>query len=217
MTKSVTSLPAKRQLKTEADRTQDAISRARTHLSALESPTPAVLHDALVSLDLDLDALQGIAGPAGDFAYARKVLYSNSELELLVMNWAPMQQCAPHDHGRSFGWIQIIDGVAEHRLYTLNQYDVPVPYLQRMEHTGHAYFAPRGQVHQMGNAGRERLLTLHLYSPPISGMQVYDIERCRSCIVSDDCGAWWPPERRQLLRERTLATGLPARHREDVS
>lgn len=173
---------------------QDGLTGARELFSAIRAPTPAMLHDALMALQVDIDALEEIAGPAGSFPYGRKVLFSNSTVELLVMNWAPLQECAPHDHGMSFGWIKILDGTARHRLYTLDHRDTPAAYLERTEHTGHAYFAPRGQVHQMGNGGSGRLLTLHLYAPPISGMQVYDLERCRACTVSDDCGAWWPAE-----------------------
>jgi cysteine dioxygenase len=182
----------------------DAISDAQQLLQDIDNPTPEGMRDLLVSLDFDADALEEIAGPAGLFPYGRKVICSTPEIELLVMNWAPRQECAPHDHGRSFGWIQIVDGTARHRLYTLDQHDVPALYLQRTEHAGQLYFAPHGQVHQMGNPGLERLITLHLYAPPISGMHIYDLERCRVCVVSDDCGAWWPAEKRQLLRERSL-------------
>ena len=36
------------------------------------------------------------------------------------------------------------------------------------------------------------------------GMKVYDLKRCAACVVSDDCGAWWPREQRQLLQELQL-------------
>ena len=52
--------------------------------------------------------------------------------------------------------------------------------------------------------GEKGLVTLHLYSPPISGMKVYDLEKCAACLVSDDCGAWWPEEQRQKIKEIRL-------------
>jgi cysteine dioxygenase len=182
----------------------DAISAAQQLLRDIDNPTPGGLRELLTSLVFDPDDLEEVAGPAGLFPYGRKVICSTPTTELLVMNWAPRHECAPHDHGSSYGWIQIVDGTARHRLYTLDQHDVPTPYLQRTEHAGQLYFAPRGQIHQMGNPGEGRLLTLHLYAPPISGMHVYDLERCRVCVVSDDCGAWWPAEKRQLLRQRSF-------------
>ncbi len=48
--------------------------------------------------------------------------------------------------------------------------------------------------------GNKGLLTLHLYAPPISGMKVYDLEKCAACVVSDDCGAWWPEDQKQRLK-----------------
>ncbi|MGM1006165.1 MAG: hypothetical protein ACQEW2_03745 [Bacillota bacterium] len=56
----------------------------------------------------------------------------------------------------------------------------------------------------MKSAGRENLVTLHLYSPPITGMKVYNLEKCAACVVSEDCGAWWPEEQRQKVREIQL-------------
>ncbi|KAF0825367.1 Cysteine dioxygenase Dlit [Cytobacillus firmus] len=40
--------------------------------------------------------------------------------------------------------------------------------------------------------------------PPITGMKVYDLEKCAACVVSEDCGAWWPEEQRQKVREIQL-------------
>lgn len=120
------------------------------------------------------------------------------------MNWANHRECAPHDHGSSYGWINIITGESTHMLHTLDQDDVPVPYLRRTEKAGFRFFAPRGMIHQMGNMTDDMLVTLHVYSMPITGMKVYDLERCAACVVSDDCGAWWPEDQRQRLREIKL-------------
>ncbi|WP_236561071.1 hypothetical protein [Pontibacillus sp. HMF3514] len=48
------------------------------------------------------------------------------------------------------------------------------------------------------------LVTLHLYAPPITGMMVYDLETCAACVVSDDCGAWWPEKLREKVKEIQL-------------
>lgn len=56
----------------------------------------------------------------------------------------------------------------------------------------------------MAEAGNTGLITLHLYAPPITGMKVYDLEKCAACVVSDDCGAWWPDDLRQQVKEIKL-------------
>jgi cysteine dioxygenase len=126
------------------------------------------------------------------------------------MNWAGRSLCSPHDHGSSFGWVQVVDGRPSHVLYTLDHRGVPLEFGRQEERTGAVFFAPRGFVHAMGNPTDARTVTFHVYTPPITGMHVYDLERCRMCVVSDDCGAWWPAEDRQRLKTIQLgAAGEP--------
>lgn len=175
---------------------------------SLEIPTPRELQHALAELSrVPPEELEEVAGPPGVFPYGRTALFRSDHVEVLVMNWAPDRRCSPHDHGNSFGWIDIVCGTADHLLYTLDQSDVPVLYLERQERAGSLYFSPRGQVHAMGNRTADLMLTLHAYAPPIANMVVYDLENCAKCVVSDDCGAWWPPEQRQRLREYRLNSG----------
>lgn len=60
----------------------------------------------------------------------------------------------------------------------------------------------------MTDPAKSDLVTLHVYSPPIKGMMVYDIEACAACVVSDDCGAWWPDELKQKVREYKLQKSI---------
>ena len=158
----------------------------------------------MVDLAADPDVLSPFAGDPGTYPYGRRPLYSANGVEAIVMNWAADRQCAPHDHGRSFGWIHVVSGQINHVLHTLDQDDFPVAFATRTEPTGTLMFAPRGAIHSMGNLTGGPTLTLHLYAPPIQEMRVWDLERCAMCVVSDDCGAWWPDDQRQRLREIKL-------------
>ena len=31
-------------------------------------------------------------------------------------------------------------------------------------------------------------------------MIVYDLEKCAACVVSDNCGAWWPEEQNEKVK-----------------
>lgn len=132
-------------------------------------------------------------------------IFSTPEIEVLVMNWAARRECAPHDHGASFGWVHVMAGTVTHTLFTLDRDGIPVPFGSRLEHAGSRYFAPRSLVHSMGNPQDDLTVTVHVYCPPITGMKVCDLSRCAACVVSDDCGAWWPDDQRQLVREIKLA------------
>jgi cysteine dioxygenase len=179
----------------------DRVSRC---FADLRTPTPEQLAAALTRCRPTAAELAEHAGEPGVFPYGRRALLRTDHVELMVMNWAVGRMCAPHDHGGSFGVIRVVSGEAAHELYTLDQLDRPVRYLCRQERAGSQYVAARGMIHAMGNATRQPMLTVHAYSPPITGMIVYDLLRCAACVVSDDCGAWWPAERRQIVREIRL-------------
>ncbi len=180
------------------------LDRVDRLFAGLRLPSPDELSAALAALDPGAEELAEHAGEPGLFPYGRRPLARTEDVEVLVMNWAVGRVCAPHDHGGSFGVIRVAAGVADHHLYTLDQRDRPTRYLRRQEVAGSQYVAARGMIHAMGNAADAPLLTVHAYAPPITGMVVYDLARCAACVVSDDCGAWWPAERRQLLREFAL-------------
>lgn len=177
--------------------------------NSLVRPSPAELIKAIEILDIDIEDLSTSLGPAGVFPYHRKLLFKNDQTEVLVMNWANGRVCSPHDHGESFGLIEIVTGTATHHLYTLNQIDSPVQYHSRVEAKKSRYFMARNSIHAMGNLTEDLLVTLHIYTPPIYNMKVYDLEKCAACVVSDDCGAWWPAESRQILKQIKLRSVSP--------
>lgn len=169
------------------------------HFAHLILPDPDALLGAWAAVGAELSEVMEYAGEPGIYPYGRKKIFANDEVEIIAMNWGARRTCAPHDHGSSFGWVNVMSGDVEHTLYTLDQSDVPVAYLTRTEKFGSRYFAPRSMVHAMGNPSDDLTVTVHIYAPPITRMKVYDLEKCAVCVVSDDCGAWWPTEQRQLL------------------
>jgi cysteine dioxygenase len=186
----------------------DLLERIERGFGALVDPTPAELLDVLVGLEVTAAELVPHVPHPATYPYGRRRLLATEHVEVIAMNWALGRECAPHDHGDSFGWIHVVTGEARHTLFTLDRHGTPLPYLQRQERSGSRYFAPRHQVHSMGNASdADALMTLHVYTPPIVGMTVYDLERCAACVVSEDCGAWWPAQQRQVVREMRLRRG----------
>lgn len=140
------------------------------------------------------------------YPYGRRPLYASEHLELLVMNWATSRECAPHDHGQSCGWVVVMDGEAKHAVFKVNARGTPILSRESRVQSGTRLFAPRGLIHSMGNPTTGRLVTLHAYAPRITRMKVYDLVRCAACVVSDDCGAWWPESDRQLIQQISLTS-----------
>jgi cysteine dioxygenase len=178
-------------------------SRIKNVLDPLKSPSKAQLKDALVKLDIQLRDLSFLPEPTQGKPYNRKLLFKNEEVEMLVMNWSQLE-CAPHDHGHSHGWIQVLAGTSLNTIYEMSGTSLPVELLQEYHHQGNYLYAPKKAIHKMQSSNHTDLITLHLYSPPIAGMIVYDLKKCAACIVSDDCGAWWPDEQNQKIKEFQL-------------
>ncbi|MCT2534486.1 cysteine dioxygenase family protein [Aquibacillus koreensis] len=173
---------------------------AQDVLDALHEPSKAELKEALTQLALTKDDFANLPKSTDGKPYFRQLVYQNEQVELLVMNWSGLA-CAPHDHGHSKGWIQVLSGTTLNSVYEVKENSLPTELFEEFHHKGKLFYAPTKGVHKIKSAGAENLLTLHLYSPPIRDMIVYDLDKCAACIVSDDCGAWWPEEQRQRLKE----------------
>ena len=178
-------------------------SQAKKLLDLLKSPSKPELKDALAKINMTVDELEPFLKSSSGKPYYRKLLYKSEDVELLVMNWSDLE-CAPHDHGDSHGWIQVLNGTSINSIYEVNGNTLPKEVFKEYQHQGKFFYAPQKGVHKMQADGARALVTLHLYSPPISGMKVYDLEKCAVCVVSDDCGAWWPEEQRQKIKEIQL-------------
>ncbi|OLS34866.1 cysteine dioxygenase family protein [Bacillus sp. MRMR6] len=172
-------------------------------LDILKNPSKAELKDALLQLNLTVDELADLPEPTDGKPYNRKLLYKNNDVEMLVMNWSDLE-CAPHDHGSSHGWIQVLSGTSINSVYEVSEDGLPTQLFHQYQHQGKTFYAPKKAVHKMKALNNTDMVTLHLYSPPISGMMVYDLEKCAACIVSNDCGAWWPDEQYQKVKEIQL-------------
>ncbi len=179
------------------------LERIKKVLDPLKSPSKAELKNALLQLNINLDDLYILPEPSERKPYNRKLLYKNEEVELLVMNWSQLE-CAPHDHGHSHGWIQVVHGTSLNSVFEVGGNGLPTELFHQYHQQGNYFFAPKKAIHKMQASNNTDMVTLHLYSPPITGMIVYDLEKCAACVVSDDCGAWWPDEQYQKLKEIRL-------------
>ncbi len=156
------------------------------------------------ALHVDLDAIGELLQPPGDLPYGRQLLHHDGEMEVILMNWKLSCSCLPHDHGTSEGWVKVVTGSASHA-YFVKGSGMPTVTKEETLNTGTVFFAPKSMVHRMGNPVDTPLVTLHFYFPPITNMEVFDVNAARSGIVSSDCGAWWPPTPQQLLECRDFS------------
>lgn len=178
-------------------------TKLKNTLDPLKNPSKDELRDALLQLNITVEELAQLPEPSEGKPYNRKLLFKNNEVELLMMNWSQLE-CAPHDHGQSHGWIQVLSGTSINSVYEVIGNGLPAALFHEYYHKGRYFYAPKKGIHKMKSSDHTNLVTLHLYSPPITGMIVYDLEKCAACVVSDDCGAWWPDEQYQKVKEIQL-------------
>ncbi len=124
-----------------------------------------------------------------DLPYGRKCIYRSGNFEVIVMNWKPRRESNIHDHGDSFGCVYSISGNAKNVLFN-----------EKLENIGSVQLinqtiaeVPKGIFHKIENDSDDFSVSLHFYSPPMSGMKVIDsIDKNKNYIVGSNDGAWNP-------------------------
>lgn len=148
------------------------------------------------SAALDEGSLDALRAPDPDHPYGRKVLLGGGGVEVMIATWTPGVPCAPHDHGGALGVVQVLQGRALHRIWKVEGGELRLVKEHRAR-PGELLACGPDMVHSMGDDGAEEpLMTLHLYTPTIDFMVVYDQDGDQTLVVDGDCGAWVPDARR---------------------
>lgn len=112
-------------------------------------------------------------------SYARHRVFINQHAELLVLCWRPGQRTPIHDHNGSFGAVRVLSGVMWETIFEMEGGRGLAYKSAREWTTGHITGADVPDIHQLGNpdvSGRD-LVTLHLYAPPLTTLNVYRVGR----------------------------------------
>jgi uncharacterized NAD(P)/FAD-binding protein YdhS/quercetin dioxygenase-like cupin family protein len=134
-----------------------ALVALRDHLSRIENPDGPALAAALAAAPVTFDDVRGFVR-FDDESYVRALVYSNDRLELRLHCWRPGQSSSLHGHGASACAFKILRGTATETV--LGDRD-------RVWAPGSVVVENAPRLHQVMNAGRDPLLTLHAYSPPL--------------------------------------------------
>lgn len=160
----------------------EILSRPDLHVMDLESLLDLLPVGQLIAL---------ARFPDGAEPYGRHLLYAGSEGEALIMGWRDDSPCAPHDHGAARGVVLILRGEGIEQEWIVEG-DGVRPGRSRVLVAPAMLRVLPDVVHSM--TARGSAISLHLYTPAIAGMRVYDVERRRTLVVADDCGAWIPDD-----------------------
>ncbi|HXU04164.1 MAG TPA: FAD/NAD(P)-binding protein [Polyangia bacterium] len=133
------------------------LTALRDHLSRIERPDGAALAAALAA-PITFDDVRGFVR-FDDESYVRALIYRDERLELRLHCWRPGQSTSLHGHGASACAFKILRGTATETV--LGDRD-------RVWAPGSVVVENAPRFHQVMNAGRDPLLTLHAYSPPLA-------------------------------------------------
>ena len=115
--------------------------------------------------------------------YSRRRVVRAEHAELIVICWRPGQRTPIHDHAGSYGTVRVCEGVMWETIFEMDTarglaYRTGREWLDGETTDG----ADIPDIHQIGNpdiSGRN-LVTLHLYAPPLTSLNVYKVGRRES-------------------------------------
>lgn len=158
---------------------------------------PSLLKPVIAELG---DLKQYVRAPnAAHEAYSRTVLYSTPELEIMVACWRQNQECLPHDHGYSNGCVINLLGRFIETSYIWSGGKLVSDEKYIHNHLNSLLDIGAADIHSMHCTDAVGL-TLHMYSPAIDDMKVFDLAHERTLVVANNCGSWIPTDESQILK-----------------
>jgi cysteine dioxygenase len=111
--------------------------------------------------------------------YCRNSILRTDHVQLLVMCWSSGQLSPIHDHAGSACGIRVLNGRATEIVYAQTPCGLLTPQKSSHLEAGEISVSFDRDIHQMGNleARGTDLVTLHCYSPPLSGMNLFEGSR----------------------------------------
>ncbi|MNI08553.1 Cysteine dioxygenase [compost metagenome] len=107
-------------------------------------------------------------------SYGRNVIFRNDHLEVVVIHLPTNSSTAIHDHGAdSIGCMYVVEGQITNIEYKADSEGFPQQNDISVIYSGECCIFPYGQIHQLTNPHNNRVISLHVYSPPLSSVRTY--------------------------------------------
>ena len=119
-----------------------------------------------------------------DERYARNLLAHGPQFYALVLCWKPGQASPVHDHRGASCGVRVIQGTATEISFRW-QGERLVEDREVTLLAGEVCGSFDDDIHQIRNNGDENLVTLHVYSPYLDNINLYEIESGKVSVFSD--------------------------------
>jgi cysteine dioxygenase len=148
--------------------------KVRLVLEGLKSPSHREMREAILSLECTPESVAPYVTDPKEYPYGRNVIYRDDEVEAVLIHMPGWMHSSVHDHGLSTGSAYVVEGQLVNTLYRLTDSGKPVPYAESIVEEGGFYNTMKHQIHAISNPKKDRFVTFHIYTPPMSGMQIYE-------------------------------------------
>ena len=161
-----------------------AVNELIDWMRAFEQRMP--IDDLVARLDDDAISAHNLADyiQFSDEHYSRNLLAHGPQFYALVMCWKPGQASPVHDHKGAACGVRVIQGVATETSYRWQGKQLVEDAVTSMQ-AGEVCGSFDEDIHQIRNNGSENLVTLHVYSPYLDNINLYDIESGEVSVFSD--------------------------------
>jgi len=119
-----------------------------------------------------------------DERYARNLLAHGPQFYALVLCWKPGQASPIHDHKGASCGVRVIQGTATETSFRWQEGRLVPDRVTTMQ-AGEVCGSFDDDIHEIRNNGDENLVTLHVYSPYLDNINLYEIESGKVTVFSD--------------------------------
>lgn len=124
---------------------------------------------------IDLDIISFDANPVfSNDGYTRTLLYDNPNLSVYKICWLSGQSSDIHGHLGSLCATYVIQGILTNRVFRLSN-NYPLLEFEEELLAGAVTFLDRDGVHQSLNASLTPVISLHFYTPRLTGIKRFNV------------------------------------------
>ena len=175
-----------------------AASRAAVSIAEAVSRTPGELAKIVAMFASSDGWIERVRLRADRRWYAR--LYDGPDHDVWIISWLPGQSTGFHDHGASSGAFIVATGVLEEHRPDGSTH---------VARAGEARAFGRGYAHDVRNVSLAPAISIHAYSPPLTEMNEYELDRGQLILRNVASGLVKTVDVRKRRRKPGKRTGIP--------
>ncbi|MFA0329071.1 cysteine dioxygenase [Vibrio cyclitrophicus] len=160
---------------------------------ANKSMSLASIRFILDNIELSKEEIKSLASFDKE-TYCRQRLFKNDHCEVLILSWLNGQRSKIHDHLNTSCGVKVLHGQATETLFETAANGHIFASQSTHFQEGSVTVSKDNDIHQISNlqAGDEPLITLHVYSPPLSQFHLYQLESGKSELldIQQECWAY---------------------------